>query len=144
MPAVIDVTVAFNPKIGHEPTVFNMLNGKPVVAYLLMRRIPIEEIPEDDVKAAEWLHELYRHKDQCLDNFFRDGEFNLNKDLKGYENFKYIELPRRIYSLANIVIWACLVLFPLVYFIGSMVLSGSYTQCTIAIVLVALGKSFLI
>lgn len=139
MPAVYDVTVAFNPKIGHEPTVFNMLNGRPVVGYLLIRRIPIEEIPEDETKAAEWLQTLYQHKDKCLDNFFKTGEFNPDANMPEYEKFKYIELPRRIYSLANILVWFCLICFPLVYFIGSMILSGSYTQCTVAVILVALA-----
>ena len=45
-----------------EPSVFSMLNGKPLTAHLLMRRIPMEEVPDDPEQAAQWLHRLYQHK----------------------------------------------------------------------------------
>ncbi|CAG7675290.1 unnamed protein product [Allacma fusca] len=140
MPAVYDVTVAFNPMIGNEPTVFNMLNGRPVTGTLLLRRIPMSEIPEDETKAAEWLHELYRHKDKCLENFFRTGEFNPpDNRLPEYEKFEYIELPRRYYSLINMTFWFLIICGPLVYYITGMFLSGDWTLITVAFLLVILA-----
>jgi hypothetical protein len=45
-----------------EPSVFTMLNGRPLTAHLLMRRIPMETVPDDPEEAAMWLHRLYQHK----------------------------------------------------------------------------------
>ena len=139
MPAVYDVTVAFNPKASNDPTVYNMLNGKPVTGYLLIRRIPVSEIPEDEEKAAQWLHALYQHKDKCLDNFFKYGEFDPNHEMEEYKTFEYIEQPRRYYSLINMTCWFVIVCFPLGYFILKLLLSGDYILISLAVVLVLLG-----
>ena len=40
----------------------NMLLGRRVIGELLLERIPIQTVPEDSDKAADWLHQLYRHK----------------------------------------------------------------------------------
>ena len=47
---------------GTLPTLKSMVLGHPVVAELLLERIPLEDIPEDAEKATNWLHETYFHK----------------------------------------------------------------------------------
>jgi len=133
VPAIYDVTVAFNPKRGNDPTVFNMLNGKPIHSCLLMRRIPIEDVPDNEEEAALWLHKLYQQKDKLLDNYLNTGEFVPNNDIEEFKDYRYIELPRRYYSLLNICSWASVILFPLLWYLTLMLTSGSYMKISLAV-----------
>ena len=49
-----------------EPTLQNMVLGKKIMGDLYVERIPMADIPEDEDKAAEYLHELYRKKVSSL------------------------------------------------------------------------------
>ncbi|CAG7666138.1 unnamed protein product, partial [Allacma fusca] len=141
IPAVYDVVVAFNPnKIGNDPTIVNLLNGRPVTSKLLLRRIPMSEIPEDETEAGEWLHEQYRQKDKLLDNFFRTGEFNPSDNkLPEYDKFEYIELPRRYYSLINMTFWFLITCGSLGYYFMGRVFSGEWTLISVVFLFVALA-----
>lgn len=44
------------------PTVMNLLMGKSVTGHMFIERIPLEEVPVDEEKAALWLRELYNKK----------------------------------------------------------------------------------
>ena len=54
-------TILFR-KDGAAPKLKNMLLGRRVIGEMLIERIPMESVPEDPIKAANWLHQLYRHK----------------------------------------------------------------------------------
>lgn len=45
-----------------QPTVKNLLQGKPLEGHLYLARIPLEDVPEDDEGAAQWLSDLYIKK----------------------------------------------------------------------------------
>lgn len=45
-----------------KPTVTNLLLGKAVEGHLFMQRIPMDEVPEDEEAAAQWLRDLYLKK----------------------------------------------------------------------------------
>ncbi|CAF4341198.1 unnamed protein product [Rotaria sp. Silwood2] len=48
-----------------------ILQGK-----VYFKRIPISQIPyEDEVKCAQWLHELFQEKDRIYDHFVRYDTF---------------------------------------------------------------------
>jgi len=141
VPAIYDVTVAFPKNCHPEPTVFNLLNGVPATAHLLMRRIPMETVPDDPEEAAMWLHKLYQHKDKCLDNFLETGKFDPNNEMEEYKNFEYMELPRRYYSLINICCWAVVILFPLLYYFTKLFTSGSMLSVLFALSI--LGAAYL-
>jgi len=136
VPAIYDVTVAFRKDEKYEPTVFSLLNGKPLKCCLLMRRIPLEQVPNDPVEAAAWLQKLYQHKDKVLDNFIETGEFDPNNEMEEYKKFAYINQPRRYYPLINICCWAAVILLPLIYYFYTMLTSGCYTSIAWAFVLV--------
>jgi hypothetical protein len=104
-----------------------------------MRRIPLSEVPDDPEGAAAWLHRLFQHKDKVLGNYKETGKFDPNNEMEIYREFKYINQPRRLYSLINICCWAMVILFPLVYYFYSMLSSGSYTNISIVFVLVFLA-----
>jgi lysophosphatidic acid acyltransferase/lysophosphatidylinositol acyltransferase len=60
--AIYDIQIAFKPSDPVKPTMKNLLLGKPLKGHMYAKRIPIEEVPEGDEAAAEWLHKLYQQK----------------------------------------------------------------------------------
>lgn len=60
--AVYDIQIAFKSSDSIKPTMKNLLLGKPLVGHMYAKRIPIEQVPEGDEAAAEWLHKLYQQK----------------------------------------------------------------------------------
>lgn len=60
--AIYDIQMAFRPSDPVKPTMKNILFGKRLEGHMYVKRIPIEEIPEGDEAAAEWLHKLYQQK----------------------------------------------------------------------------------
>uniref|UniRef100_A0A4W3HG95 1-acyl-sn-glycerol-3-phosphate acyltransferase delta n=1 Tax=Callorhinchus milii TaxID=7868 RepID=A0A4W3HG95_CALMI len=111
--AVYDATLNFR---NHEnPTLLGVLNGKKYHADLYVRRIPLEDIPEDEVECAAWLHKLYQEKDALQEQYFRRGTFP----------GKQIVPPKRLWVLVNWIFWAVLLLFPLFKLVANLVSSGS-------------------
>ena len=55
-------------KEGVAPTLQNMLRGRKVMSEIYVRRIPLDEVPDDDEGASNYLHELYRSKVQTERN----------------------------------------------------------------------------
>lgn len=39
-----------------------MLRGRKVMSEIYVRRIPLDEVPDDDQGSSDYLHELYRSK----------------------------------------------------------------------------------
>lgn len=60
--AIYDIQMAFKPSDPVKPTMKNLLLGKPLEGHMYCKRIPIDEVPEGDEAAAEWLHKLYQQK----------------------------------------------------------------------------------
>jgi len=60
--AIYDIQIAFKPSDPVKPTMRNLLWGKPLEGHMYAKRIPIEEVPEGDEAAAEWLQKLYQQK----------------------------------------------------------------------------------
>ncbi|ELW63277.1 1-acyl-sn-glycerol-3-phosphate acyltransferase delta [Tupaia chinensis] len=58
--AVYDCTLNF--RNNENPTLLGVLNGKKYHADMYVRRIPLEDIPEDDDRCSAWLHKLYQEK----------------------------------------------------------------------------------
>ena len=59
---VYDVTVCV-PSGGTAPTLKNILYGRRCYAEMLVRRIPLSDVPtESDEATGQWLQSLYREK----------------------------------------------------------------------------------
>lgn len=63
--AIYDIQIAFKPSDPVKPTMMNLLLGKPLEGHMYAKRIPIEEVPEEEEAAAEWLQKLFQQKVQC-------------------------------------------------------------------------------
>ncbi|XP_012590674.1 PREDICTED: 1-acyl-sn-glycerol-3-phosphate acyltransferase delta [Condylura cristata] len=81
----------------------------------LCRRIPLEEVPEDEDQCSAWLHKLYQQKDAFQEEYYRTGTFPETP----------IVPPRRPWTLANWLFWASLLLYPFFRFLVNMISSGS-------------------
>ncbi|XP_006227918.1 1-acyl-sn-glycerol-3-phosphate acyltransferase delta isoform X1 [Rattus norvegicus] len=113
VPAVYDCTLNF--RNNENPTLLGVLNGKKYHADCYVRRIPMEDIPEDEDKCSAWLHKLYQEKDAFQEEYYRTGVFPETPWVP----------PRRPWSLVNWLFWASLLLYPFFQFLVSMVSSGS-------------------
>ncbi|XP_039293293.1 1-acyl-sn-glycerol-3-phosphate acyltransferase gamma [Nilaparvata lugens] len=122
VPAVYDVQLAFKENSETRPTVASMLKGKPLEAHMYIERIPISQVPDDEEEAANWLRDLYLKKDKMMESFLRHGDWFVDSGVRRVEAFK---LPRRCYSLLNVVWWGFVLMRPLLYFVVDLLASGS-------------------
>lgn len=111
--AVYDVTLNFREN--KNPSLLGILYGKKYEADMCVRRFPLEEIPEDEKEAANWLHKLYQEKDALQERYFQEGTF------PGPQIIPH----RRPWTLLNFVFWATLLLSPLISFAIGIFASGS-------------------
>ncbi|XP_032341192.1 1-acyl-sn-glycerol-3-phosphate acyltransferase delta isoform X1 [Camelus ferus] len=111
--AVYDCTLNF--RNNENPTLLGVLNGKKYHADLYVRRIPLEEVPEDEAECSAWLHKLYQEKDAFQEEYARTGTFPETPMVP----------PRRPWTLVNWLFWASLLLYPFFRFLVNMVSSGS-------------------
>jgi len=130
VPAIYDVQLAFKEDAKVQPTVTNMLLGKPLEGHMLLRRIPIDQVPDDEEEAAEWLRQLYVEKDKMMESFLHTGDFFTESGVKRVEPFL---LPRRYYSLFNMVTWAIVAIVPVFYYLTCLLMSGSSVYIGIGI-----------
>ncbi|KAK7077412.1 1-acyl-sn-glycerol-3-phosphate acyltransferase delta [Halocaridina rubra] len=107
-----------------------MLRGRRVKSDLYVRRIPLNEVPNDEEGATNYLHELYRSKDQLLDSYVNTGSFTQENDLPEYPVRR---IPRRWYSLFNVIGWASFVLSQILRFYYNLLTSGSLLSISLAV-----------
>ncbi|CAH2250882.1 1-acyl-sn-glycerol-3-phosphate acyltransferase delta isoform X1, partial [Pelobates cultripes] len=117
--AVYDSTLNFRDN--ENPTLLGVLNGKKYHADLYVRRIPLEEIPEDEKECASWLYKLYQEKDAFQEEYYKTGVYPGTA----------IVPPRRPWTLLNWLFWASILSFPLFKYVASLISSGSYLTLAI-------------
>ncbi|XP_012275220.1 1-acyl-sn-glycerol-3-phosphate acyltransferase gamma [Orussus abietinus] len=130
IPAVYDVQLAFKTSDTVNPSITNLLFGKKVVGHLYFNRIPMEEIPDDETGAAEWLHKHYQQKDRMAESFFETNDFFATSGVPRVEPFK---LKKRYYAAINTLGWAVIVLVPMLYYLVNLFLSGSTVYFSIGV-----------
>lgn len=128
--AIYDIQIAFKPSDPVKPTMRNLLLGKRLQGHMYAKRIPIEEVPEGDEAAAEWLQKLYQQKDRMTESFYETGDFFAMSGVPRTGSFR---LKRRYYSLVNTICWAIVVLVPMLYYLLWLLLSGSFFGITVGI-----------
>ncbi|XP_029178967.1 1-acyl-sn-glycerol-3-phosphate acyltransferase gamma-like [Nylanderia fulva] len=133
--AIYDIQIAFKPSDSIKPTMKNLLLGKRLVGHMYAKRIPIEDVPEGDEAAAEWLHKLYQQKDLMTESFYKTGDFFAISGVPRTDSFT---LKRRYYSLINTIFWAIVVLVPMLYYLLRLLLSGSIIYFLIGIAIIFL------
>ena len=74
---------------------------------------------------------LLMPQDEVYDDFFRNGHFT-----KGYKH----EVPRRLKDLVVWLLWTIVLSVPLYYYVGYLIMTGSYTTLLTAILVIVLCK----
>lgn len=111
-----------------------MLNGEYLEPYIYIRRIPLEQVPEDEKAAAEWLQKLYVEKDRLLDSFHETGSFFKQS---GFKEVPLKVLKPRLSSLLNFGITAVLSISWILFYLVSSLFTANW--CGFIITLSILG-----
>lgn len=101
----------------------SLLNGETVQPYMLMRRIPLEQIPHDEKAAADWLQKLFVEKDRIVDSFHETGSFF---EKSGVKEVSYVTTEPRLSSLLNFAGWSTYSLSCIFYYLISSLLAANW------------------
>ncbi|XP_065091117.1 1-acyl-sn-glycerol-3-phosphate acyltransferase delta-like [Ochlerotatus camptorhynchus] len=118
---ILDIQLAISKDSLVKPTIFNILNGKPVVAHMHIRRIPLDTVPEDEEQAAEWLQELFRQKDIMQESFHNHGDFFTGSNITRKVPIK---MQPRLHTLVNMAAWNVVTVVPMSYYLVQLLVSG--------------------
>ncbi|XP_017840748.1 1-acyl-sn-glycerol-3-phosphate acyltransferase gamma-like [Drosophila busckii] len=129
-PVIYDINLAFKQDEKVPPTMHSLLNGKSVEPYMLMRRIPLERVPDDEKEAAAWLQQLFVEKDRIIDSFHETGSFF---EKSGVEEVPYTVTEPRLSSLVNFFGWATYSMSLVAYYLISSLLAANWTGLIIAL-----------
>ncbi|KAK5645670.1 hypothetical protein RI129_004134 [Pyrocoelia pectoralis] len=140
VPAIYDILLAFKEDAVDKPTMTTLLFGKPVVAHMYMKRIPMEDVPNSEAEQEKFLRDMFAGKDKLKDSFVRTGDFFALSGVKRLPPFK---TKRRRYIIFNMMVWATVILFPMVYYLIALFLSGKIVYVIIAICILMLFMGLL-
>ncbi|KAK3746059.1 hypothetical protein RRG08_065224 [Elysia crispata] len=129
--AVLNCTVGF-PTDGPAPIMMNIVNGKKLTAHFHIERIPLEDIPtETDEACAAWLRSIFKKKDDLYEGFLQKGHFP----------GPTVSIPRRPHDLLMFFFWFVLLALPLFWYLGSIFMSGTFTQQAVVVLVVVLASA---
>lgn len=66
VPGLYDIVLTFTGGDNNKPTYQTLTQARKVAAHIYMRRIPFEEIPEDNDEAVKFLYDLFERKVSSL------------------------------------------------------------------------------
>lgn len=112
------------------------MKGRSCQAEMFARRFPMSDIPTDTDGCNEWVHNLYREKDEIYDYFARHDTF------EGH-GLTRIELPRKYFDLIIELTWILIIGVPSIYYFLQFLWTSSLLAQIIVGVLVILGKQTL-
>lgn len=135
--AALDIQLAFKQDDPVEPTIGNLLLGRPVTGYMYVRRIDMKSVPDNEKEAAEWMQELFVHKDRLQDSFHKHGDFFTGSGVPRLE--PHLFAPSKS-VLANTVFWLIVTLTPMIYYLVILLLSGELWKFSIAVGIIAVCK----
>jgi len=116
--AVYDLTIGIEEKDGIHPDLSNMRNGVPFSGEMIVRRIPMKDVPQDDEGSAKFIYDLYNKKDEIFDTYKRTGSF---KSL----GVPLVDKPDNYYDYYLSIMWCCLLITPLFYYMWLFLLHAS-------------------
>lgn len=131
-PTIYDVTLAVNQRDSGPPTISSILLGRKVVAEAYIRKFDLSDVPKDSEGSSKFLMDVYKSKDELIDNYALTGKFSG----ENFEELPIVVKPRRIYSLINTVCLNLLVVPSFLGHIGILAFSGSLLQLSVALFLV--------
>ncbi|KAK9692364.1 hypothetical protein RND81_09G259300 [Saponaria officinalis] len=97
-PAVYNITLSI-AKDEPAPSMLTILQGKPAVVKVHLKRHLMHELPETDEAIAQWCKDIFVAKDTFLEKYYSGGSF-------GSEQIQDIGRPKQ--SLIVMIAWSCL------------------------------------
>lgn len=136
-----DFNLAVKQIDGRIPSLMDIKNGVPVEAQIYFRRIPLSQVPVDDEKkCSEFLHKLYKEKDDIHDVFHVNGDF-------GPLGVQKHIIKKNKKDLLVSITWLITILVPSVYYLFIFLWNGSLmfrTGFVIFLLIVYFGVDWLI
>lgn len=131
---IIDGTSVVPPDQPHSLSLMNLFKGKKIRVKVFLRDMSLRSVPtHDSTLCADWLHKRFQEKDSFVEYCLETGNFDGNPNYgKEFENYKVIRLRRRNHSLVNFMVWASVVLFPLMWWILNVFKHGSILRLNIS------------
>lgn len=139
--SILDIQLAFKKSDTTEPTVGNLLHGRPVTGYMYVRRIDMNDVPADETAAAEWMQELFRHKDRLQDSFHTHGDFFTGTGLPRIEPHVYAPT---IGTIGNTIFWSIVTVTPIVYYLIKLLFSGELLYFSLGVAIITVCKCFVV
>ncbi|XP_001621942.2 1-acyl-sn-glycerol-3-phosphate acyltransferase delta [Nematostella vectensis] len=125
--AVYDMEVAFVE--GKYPTMKGLLLGVKYEIHLLIRRIPVKDIPMETIEVtSKWCQKLFQEKDKAMSYYLANGR---------YEE-PLVFHPRQYSNLVPLLVWHTLLSVPLLSYICYVLLSGDVFILSVAAVVVSI------
>ena len=103
------------------------------VLILLNRRIPVSEIPQDTEGCNEWVHQLYREKDQIYDYFVDHGTFEGRGPPR-------VEIPRNSSDLFIELVWMAIIGIPSFFYLLKFLWTSSFLAQVLFAIVIFLGE----
>ncbi|XP_077977007.1 1-acyl-sn-glycerol-3-phosphate acyltransferase gamma-like isoform X1 [Glandiceps talaboti] len=134
VPAIYDCTLGCSNDHA-EPTLYNIVMRKKCLAHMLVRRIPLSDVPTDsEENTAMALHKIYQYKDAAYEHFVNHQTF------EGYKGYRGRRVPRTYKSLINELFWSITLCVPTIYYVGKLLVNGPiwYTITAVGVIVLAI------
>lgn len=115
------------------------MNGKPVEGFMFVRRIPLDNVPADEEKAAAWLQNLFVEKDKIIDSFHNTGSFFKTS---GFKETNCKVYPKRLCSLVNFAAWSVFSVSLVMYYLLSSLILKNWIGLSIAMAVLCTCKYY--
>lgn len=107
-----------------------MLMGEGGEVHFWIRRIPLKDVPCDTVEeTSNWCKKVYQEKDEGMSYFMEHGRFPAES----------CEYPRKTRNLITCIVWSIILGLPLLWYIVSVIISGSVVSLLIAGIIALIG-----
>lgn len=103
--------------------------GLRPMGHIYFERISLNEVPDDEIGCAQWLHDFYLKKDHLQEYF------NQNKRFPGYLDKRFKDYKPRLATMSNWIVWTLYTILPLIYLVVS--LYAKYGPFYVSIVMAA-------
>lgn len=125
--AIYDIAIGFKGN-SVKPTLMNAFRGNAITADIRMKRHEMADFPKEEEELAKWLRDLFKEKDDLVDEYFKTGKFDLPP----------FHPPQRPHDLLNWIFWFLVTDIPLFYYLGSIIVAGTITQQLIVVAVVVI------
>ncbi|CAF1420341.1 unnamed protein product [Rotaria sordida] len=129
--SLYDITVGFR-KTGAKPTLRSILKGRSCQAEMFIRRFPMSEIPTDAEGSSNWIHQLYREKDQIFDYFAQHDTFEGN-------GLPRTKIPCNYYDLLIELGWIIIIGIPSIIYLFQFLWTSSLFAQLIFVIIICIA-----